>query len=134
MPGMDPAFISSMRQALSLSLAAFVAVTALASSACATKTINHVLADPSRYRDREIKVSGTVVDSYSVGSRGAYQIEDGSGRLWVLSDQGVPRRGARVTVTGTIREGFNLGALGNLVKLPAGAVVMVESSHRARDD
>lgn len=115
----------------------FVLLTLLAgavavAAGCAGKSINHVLADPSRYRDREIKVSGDVVDSYSLAGRGVYQIEDRTGKLWVASERGVPRRGARVWVTGTIREGFNLGALGNLVRLPNGAVVMIERDHGAR--
>jgi len=116
-----------------LALFILLASPALAATACAGKSINQVLADPSRYRDREVRVSGDVVDSYSLANRGAYQIDDRSGRLWVVSDRGVPRKGARVTVTGTIREAFNLGALGNLVRLPAGAVILVETSHRIRD-
>jgi hypothetical protein len=102
--------------------------------ACAT-TINKVLADPSRYRDREVKLSGAVIDSYSFGSRGAYRISDRSGELWVVSERGVPRKGARVTVTGTIREGFNIGSLGDRVKLPMGlasGLVMLEKDHKAQ--
>jgi hypothetical protein len=105
----------------------------LTSAACAPVTINKVLADPSRYRDRQVSVSGEVIDSFSVASRGAYRLKDGSGELWVVSEQGVPRTGAQVKVTGRIREGYNLGALG--AKLPAGlgtGLVLVESSHRAK--
>jgi hypothetical protein len=43
--------------------------------------------------------------------------------------------GARVTVKGTIRDGFNLGSLGDRVKLPAGVdsgLVMMASSHKAQ--
>jgi hypothetical protein len=108
-------------------------VVVLASAACASITINTVLADPSRFRDREVTVSGEVADSFSVASRGAYRLKDGSGELWVLSEKGVPRTGAQVKVTGKIREGYNLGALG--ARLPAGlrtGFVLVESSHRAR--
>jgi hypothetical protein len=108
-----------------------IAGSAMVSAACAAKTINQVLADPSRYRDREVQLSGAVVDSYSVASRGAYRLDDDTGQLWVVSDRGTPRKGARVTVKGTIREGFNLGSLGDLINLPGGLVLM-ESSHKAR--
>ena len=69
----------------------------------------------------------------SFANRGAYSIGDESGLLWVVSDRGVPRKGARVTVQGTIREGFNLGSLGDRINLPAGlpGLVMMESSHSA---
>ena len=112
--------------------ALFLCATAFLAAACAGKSINRVLSDPSRYRNEEVRLTGDVIDSYSIASTGAYQIDDGSGRLWVWSNAGVPRKGARVTVTGTIREGFNLGALGNLVKLPQGAVILMERDHRVR--
>jgi hypothetical protein len=113
---------------------AILAGSALASAACASRTINQVLADPSRYRDREVQLSGTVVDSYSVASRGAYRLDDDTGHLWVVSDRGTPRKGARVTVKGTIREGFNLGSLGDQINLPGvgAGLVLVESSHEAK--
>jgi hypothetical protein len=114
--------------------AAILAVSALVSAACASMTINQVLADPSRYNNRQVRLSGSVVDSYSLANRGAYRIADDTGQLWVVSDRGTPRKGARVTVHGTIREGFNLGSLGNQINLPGVGVglVLMESSHKAR--
>lgn len=124
-----------MRHTLSRSvLLVVLSVSALASAACAARTVNQILADPSRYRDREVRVSGAVVDSYSFLNRGAYRIDDGTGQLWVVSDTGVPRNSARVTVKGRIREGFNLGSLGDRIKLPPGigsGLVLMESSHTA---
>ena len=108
---------------------------ALASAACAARSVKEILVDPSRYRDREVSVSGSVIESYSFGERGAYRIGDESGELWVVSDRGVPRKGARVTVKGTIREGFNLGSLGDRINLPAGlgtGLVLIESSRKAK--
>ena len=110
-----------------------LALVTLGSTACATVTMNKVLADPSRYRDREVTVSGNVVDSYSITTRGAYRLRDGTGELWVVSEHGVPRTGAQVKVTGKVREGFNIGAFG--AKLPQGVgsgLVLVESSHKAK--
>jgi hypothetical protein len=113
--------------------ATVLSLSALISTACASTSVSRILANPSHYRDREVRVSGSVVDSYSFANRGAYSIGDESGRLWVVSDRGVPRKGARVTVQGTIREGFNLGSLGDQINLPAGlsGLVMMESSHSA---
>ena len=113
----------------------FSRLSALASSACASRTVNQIIADPSRYRNREVRVSGAVVDSYSLADRGAYRIDDGTGQLWVVSDRGVPRRSARVTVKGTVREGFNLGSLGDRINFPPGVgagLVLMESSHKAK--
>jgi hypothetical protein len=126
-----------MRQSLCRSVILTVlSVTALVSAACAARTVNQVIADPSRYRNREVKLSGTVVDSYSLVNRGAYRIDDGTGQLWIVSDNGVPRKSARVDVKGTIREGFNLGSLGDRINLPSAVgsgLVLIESSHKAKN-
>jgi hypothetical protein len=119
---------SSRLAALTLAAAALVG-----SAACAT-SINSVLADPSRYRDREVKISGRVADSYSVADNGVYRVQDGSGQLWVVSSHGVPRKDAKVSVRGTVREGFNLGGLGDRLRLPPGVgsgLVLMEISHKA---
>jgi 3D (Asp-Asp-Asp) domain-containing protein len=106
---------------------------AVLSTACGTRTINQVLADPTRYQNQEVKLSGAVVDSFSVVGRGAYRLEDRTGQLWIVSDTGVPRKGARVDVKGTVRDGFNFGT--GSINLPAGlgsGIVLVESSHKAQ--
>jgi hypothetical protein len=123
-----------MRQSLCRSVILTVlSVTALVSAACAARTVNQVIADPSRYRNREVKLSGTVVDSYSLVNRGAYRIDDGTGQLWIVSDNGVPRKSARVDVKGTIREGFNLGDRINLPSAVGSGLVLIESSHKAKN-
>ena len=59
------------------------------------------------------------------------RLEDRSGSLWVISQTGVPRKGAEVTVKGTVKEALNLGAIGERLRLPGGGVVLMESAHRA---
>lgn len=108
------------------------AAVAAGAAGCAGKTIQRVLADPSKYRDRDVTISGNVIDSYSLAGQGAYHVEDKTGRIWVVSTHGVPRKGAEVKTTGTIREAFNLGALGNLIKLPSGGVILMEREHTVR--
>lgn len=110
-------------------------LTALAAG-CASKSINQVLADPGRYRNDTITVHGTVAESASVLGRGAYRITDGDQGLWVVTNGGAPRKGARVNVTGRLQEGYDLGALGGILKLPGSlqsGIVLIESSHKARD-
>ena len=104
---------------------------AVTAAGCAGTSINHVLSDPSRYQNREVQVSGRVVDSYSLSARGVYLIEDKTGQLWVASDRGVPRQGARVKVSGTVRQGYNLGSLASRLRLPNG-LVLIEREHEAK--
>jgi membrane protein implicated in regulation of membrane protease activity len=106
---------------------------ALVLVACERRSINQILADPHRYAHRDVGVVGTVVQSYSVLGRGAYQIEDGTGKLWVVSynGKGVPRKGARVGVKGKIQDGFDLGTVVKLPEVVSSGLVMVESTHKA---
>jgi len=108
-------------------------------SACASRTVNDVMADPSRYANHNISLKGQVVESYSVAGTGFYRLEDTTGRLWIFSSRGVPRKGARVQVKGKIHDGFDLTSVGGFLKLPApirerieSGLLMVESSHKAK--
>ena len=114
-----------------LALALLLGVTL---AACATSTsINRILAEPQRYANDEVRVTGRVLTSASVLGRGAYQIDDGSGTLWVVSNKGVPRKGARVRVTGTVRDAFDLGTIVKLPEAASNGLVLMEKEHRAKD-
>jgi hypothetical protein len=79
-------------------------------TACPSQTtISKINADPARYRNKEVGIVGTVRDSYGVMGNGAYEIDDGTGRIWVATRRGVPSRGARVGVKGHVYTGFNWG-------------------------
>ena len=96
-------------------------------------SVNRILAEPQRYADDDVWVNGRVMQSASVLGRGAYQIDDGTGTLWVISYKGVPRKDAHVRVRGTVRDAFDLG---DVLELPEGmrnGLVLVEREHRAAD-
>jgi hypothetical protein len=105
---------------------------ALAGVACREITINRLLAEPGRYADEEVGLKGEVVDSVSVLGRGAYKLDDGTGTIWVVSDKGVPRRGARVGVRGKVKDVVDLGTLIPLPPQVGSGMVMVESEHKAQ--
>lgn len=109
-----------------------VSMLALLLVACEKKTINQIKADPNRYAQHEVGIEGQVVRSYSVLGKGAYEVDDGTGKLWVVSDKGVPRTGTRVAVKGKIKDGFNLGSIVKLPEMISSGMVMIESEHRAR--
>ncbi len=89
----------------SLLIAAVVLLTACPSQT----TISKINADPARYRNKDVAIVGTVRDSYGVLGNGAYEIDDGTGRLWVVTKRGVPSRGARVGAKGRVYTGFSFG-------------------------
>lgn len=79
-------------------------------TACPSQTtISKINADPARYHNKEVGIVGTVRDSYGALGQGAYEIDDGTGRLWVVTKRGVPARGSHVGVKGHVYNGFNFG-------------------------
>ncbi|MFN2515409.1 MAG: hypothetical protein ABR556_04275 [Pyrinomonadaceae bacterium] len=93
-----------------LGAAPLIVVAVLLLTACPSKTtISKINADPGRYRNKEVGIVGNVTDSYGVLGNGAYEIDDGTGRLWVVTRRGVPSRGARVGAKGHVYNGFQFG-------------------------
>jgi hypothetical protein len=91
-----------MRNRRLVSLLAIMALT-LTLGACERKKISEVTSDPGEYRDKDVNVGGTVIQSFGALNTGIYQIDDGTGTLWVFSDsRGVPSKGTVVGVKGRI--------------------------------
>ena len=67
--------------------------------------------DPARFDGTVVRIVGDVTRSVGALGYGAYEVDDGTGRLAVVSqDGGAPREGARVGVEGTFRNAFTLGS------------------------
>ena len=80
---------------------------ALALTACPSKTtISKINQNPGRYRDKQIGLIGTVTNSYGVLGNGVYELDDGTGRIWVATTRGMPARGSRVGVSGRVYTGM----------------------------
>ena len=79
-------------------------------TACPSETtISKINGDPGRYKNKEVAVVGRVTDSYGVMGTGAYEVDDGTGRIWVATTRGVPSRGSRVGVKGRVHNGLTVG-------------------------
>jgi hypothetical protein len=85
-----------------------IAVALVTLSGCATTKINRLLADPHHYRNREVHVEGTVTNVIGALNTGVYQVQDDTGKIYVISGRGIPPKGARVKVHGSLTEGFNI--------------------------
>ncbi len=109
-----------------------LALAALFLAGCEQKTINEIKAQPDRYANRDVGIRGEVTESFSILGRGAYQVDDGTGKLWVISEKGVPRKGSHVAVKGRIRDGFDLGSFIKLPEKISSGMVLVEESHKAK--
>ena len=107
---------------LKLSVAAMAAVLL---AGCAPMTIGRINADPSRFRNQTVRVTGTVTNSVGLMGKGGYQIEDQTGKIYVISGRGVPSRGSRGTVRGRVVPGAEV--LGTAV-----GVTIREESHKVK--
>ena len=69
-------------------------------AACPDRTsIADITANPSRYQNKEVAIAGTVQDSYGVNipgiaiRGGAYKIDDGTGSIWIVTEDAVLNKG-----------------------------------------
>jgi hypothetical protein len=78
--------------------------------ACApTVRIRDLLDQPQRYDGRTVQVEGTVTRSAGFMGTGAFQVDDGTGSIYVIAQgQGVPREGARTKAKGRFESVFSL--------------------------
>ncbi len=84
---------------------------ALIAIGCGTKPISEILAHPEHFRDDNIAIQGRVVTSFSVAGIGAaFQLDDGTGRIWVFSrHRPAPPEHVHMYVGGRIKTAVTLG-------------------------
>lgn len=79
--------------------------------ACATVIrISDIQKRPRQYHDNQITLSGYVgeVLTLPILGIGVYQLNDGTGKIWVKPVGDAPYKGDRVKVTGTIKVGLTI--------------------------
>jgi hypothetical protein len=102
-----------------------ISLAAIFLAGCGPVKIARINADPSRFRNQTVHVGGTVVNSVGLLGNGGYQIDDGTGKIVVISRSGVPSRGSHVAVTGRVLQGAEV--LGQSM-----GVAIREESHQVR--
>lgn len=98
-------------------LAAMLIAAALVLAGCKDNDrikISSILERPDKYMDRNVTVAGEVTRTYAlnlfIAEAGAYQIDDGTGKIWVITRTGVPREGAQVGLKGHVGSGVRIGS------------------------
>src|SRR5512143_1396630 len=91
--------------------AVFIIATMLLLAGCPPRvSIRDINRDPGKYMNRDISVAGRVSNSFGAMGSGVYELDDGTGTIWVYSQgYGVPGSGSKVAVTGRINQGFSFG-------------------------
>lgn len=76
-----------------------------------TTPIKTLLDDPQQFDGKTVRIAGEVQGSVGALGYGAYQVNDGTGTISIVSEGGgVPRQGAKVGVEGTFRSAYTLGS------------------------
>jgi hypothetical protein len=114
-----------IRISRSVGLFFLLAVLFFATACPERQSISKINADPGRYRNKEVSVAGRVTDGYGLLNMGVYEIDDGTGRLMVVTRRGVPSRGSTVGAKGRIYTGASYGG-------QSFGTVMEETDRRAR--
>ncbi|HQU93914.1 MAG TPA: hypothetical protein PLK77_16580 [Pyrinomonadaceae bacterium] len=103
--------MNKFQRTLVLGIALFAAAFA---AGCPERTsIADISANPSKYANKDVVIAGTVQDSYGIAipgtpiRGGAYKIDDGTGSIWVMTEDIVPTKGTQIGVKGRIGSGVN---------------------------
>lgn len=103
-----------MNFATKLGLMVLVLGLGLFAAACPERTsIADIQSNPSKYQDKTVAVAGVVKDSYGLNIPGTqvrggiYKVDDGTGSIWVVTNDAVPGKGAEIGVEGRIGSGLN---------------------------
>lgn len=103
-----------MRKETKAILLGLILAVGLFTAACPQRvSIADIEANPSRYYDKEVGIAGKVDNSYGVSipiikeQGGIYKVSDGTGSIWVITQRGVPSKGAELGIKGKIQNGVN---------------------------
>jgi len=91
----------------SILLGVSIALLSLALTGCPARIrIADLERDPGRYQNREVTVAGRVTRSYGAAGAGVYEVDDGTGKIWVATEKyGVPGKDTYIGVTGRVVPG-----------------------------
>lgn len=96
-----------------ITLGLLLMTVALAAACPERKSIADIESNPSKYLNKEVAVAGVVKDSYGINvpmtniRGGVYKIDDGTGSIWIFTENSVPTKGAQIGVKGKLQNGVN---------------------------
>jgi hypothetical protein len=90
----------------------------VALTGCGTTKIGRILHNPGRYQNRTVRVEGNVTGGVGALVAGGYQVDDGTGKITVISMRPIPPKGANVRVKGQFTSGVQVlnRSFGNVIR------------------
>ncbi len=89
-----------------------------------TTKIGDITKHPRDYADREVTISGEVVETFSLFVVRYFIVRDDSGEITVVTQRPLPAEKEKIKVKGTVKEAFSIG--------PKTALVLVENAKTGR--
>lgn len=71
--------------------------------------IGQVMSNPRNFAGKEIAISGTVTERFSLVFIKYFILSDPTGNFTVVTDKPLPAMGEKIRVKGHVTEGFSLG-------------------------
>jgi len=87
-------------------------VTAAVLASCAallTTKIGDIQRSPGKYDGQTVTVAGTVSASHNLLVVKYYEVDDGTGRIAVVTDSALPKEGDHVRIKGKVNQAFAVG-------------------------
>ena len=108
-----------MKRTLVIFLVSGLVATLLLSIGCGSTKIGDIKADPAKYEGKEVIVKATAGNSFWIAliTKGAYELSDETGSIWVVCSSTPPEKNAIVTVKGTVEKAITVGenSLGTVI-------------------
>jgi len=103
--------MQNMKRVLSIVVISVLILLVFTTTGCSRATrIGDILANPSQYEGKELTIRGTVGETawFALLEKGAYQLGDGSGNIWVVTSQPPPQEGQSISAKGNVQAAFSI--------------------------
>ncbi|RJQ38540.1 MAG: hypothetical protein C4555_04900 [Dehalococcoidia bacterium] len=100
-----------MRRVLSIIGLSVILLLVFTTIGCSRATrIGDILADPSQYEGKDLTIRGTVGETgwLTLVEKGAYQLGDSSGTIWVITSQPPPQKEQSISTKGKVQSAFSI--------------------------
>ncbi len=103
--------MQNMKRVLSIIVLSALILLVFTTIGCSRATsIGDILANPSQYEGKDLTIKGTVGETawFALVEKGAYQLGDGSGTIWVITNQPPPQKGQSISTKGKVQSAFSI--------------------------
>jgi hypothetical protein len=100
-----------MKRVLSIIVLSVLILLVFTTIGCNRATrIGDILDNPSQYEGKDLTIRGTVGETawFVLVGKGAYQLGDGSGNIWVITSQPPPQKGQSISAKGKVQSAFSI--------------------------